>query len=306
MKVLSLESVTRSFGDFVAVDNLTFSIDEGQVVGFLGANGAGKTTTLRMILDILRPTSGTIEVLGGPPGRKNASEVGFLPEERGLYRGMTVSQTVVYFGRLKGLSRSAARKAAGPLIERFGLHPFGDRRVERLSKGTAQKVQLATALVNSPRLLLLDEPFSGLDPVNQTVLQDEILAAARRGSNILFSTHVMEHAERLCTRLIMLARGQKVFDGDQEQAKAMLPGRVRLRARGDPSSLPGIARAEQLPTTEDGWTDWQIVLKPRSEPGDLLQACIERGFALRDFEAHGATLHDVFLHLAGPQAGERL
>jgi ABC-2 type transport system ATP-binding protein len=306
MKVLSLESVTRSFGDFVAVDNLTFSIDEGQVVGFLGANGAGKTTTLRMILDILRPTSGTIEVLGGPPGRKNASEVGFLPEERGLYRGMTVSQTVVYFGRLKGLSRSAARKAAGPLIERFGLHPFGDRRVERLSKGMAQKVQLATALVNSPRLLLLDEPFSGLDPVNQTVLQDEILAAARRGSNILFSTHVMEQAERLCTRLIMLARGQKVFDGDQEQAKAMLPGRVRLRARGDPSSLPGIARAEQLPTTEDGWTDWQIVLEPRSEPGDLLQACIERGFALRDFEAHGATLHDVFLHLAGPQAGERL
>jgi ABC-2 type transport system ATP-binding protein len=306
MKVLSLESVTRSFGDFVAVDNLTFSIDEGQVVGFLGANGAGKTTTLRMILDILRPTSGTIEVLGGPPGRKNASEVGFLPEERGLYRGMTVSQTVVYFGRLKGLSRSAARKAAGPLIERFGLQPFGDRRVERLSKGMAQKVQLATALVNSPRLLLLDEPFSGLDPVNQTVLQDEILAAARRGSNILFSTHVMEQAERLCTRLIMLARGQKVFDGDQEQAKAMLPGRVRLRARGDPSSLPGIARAEQLPTTEDGWTDWQIVLEPRSEPGDLLQACIERGFALRGFEAHGATLHDVFLHLAGPQAGERL
>jgi ABC-2 type transport system ATP-binding protein len=218
---------------------------------------------------------------------------------------MTVSQTVVYFGRLKGLSRSTARKAAGPLIERFGLGAFSARRVERLSKGMAQKVQLATALVNSPRLLLLDEPFSGLDPVNQSVLQDEILAAAHRGSNILFSTHVMEHAERLCTRLIMLAGGQKVFDGDQEQAKAMLPGRVRLRAKADPSSLPGVARAEQLPTTEDVWTDWQIVLKPRSEPGDLLQACIERGFALRDFEAHGATLHDVFLHLAGPQAEER-
>src|SRR5579863_4441865 len=157
MKVLSLDRVTRRFGDFVAVNNLTFSIDEGQVVGFLGANGAGKTTTLRMILDILRPTSGTIEVLGGPPGREHASDVGFLPEERGLYRGMTVFETVVYFGRLKGLSRSAARKAAGPLIERFGLHPFGDRKVERLSKGMAQKVQLATALVNSPRLLLLDE-----------------------------------------------------------------------------------------------------------------------------------------------------
>ncbi len=278
-------------------------MDDGQVVGFLGANGAGKTTTLRMILDILRPTSGTIEVLGGPPGRERASEVGFLPEERGLYRGMTVLQTVIYFGRLKGLSSSAAKEAAGPLIERFGLGPFGNHRVERLSKGMAQKVQLATALVNSPRLLLLDEPFSGLDPVNQAVLQNEIMAAAHRGSNILFSTHVMEHAERLCTRLIMLARGRKVFDGDQEEAKAMLPSRVRLRAKADPSSLPGVASAGQLPATEEGWTDWQIEMQTGREPGDLLQACIEKQFVLRDFEAHGATLHDVFLHLAGPQGG---
>jgi ABC-2 type transport system ATP-binding protein len=258
-----------------------------------------------MILDILRPSSGTIEVLGGPPGRDKATDVGFLPEERGLYRGMTAMQTVIYFGRLKGLSRAAAERAARPLIERFGLGAFGDRRVDRLSKGMAQKVQLATALVNSPKLLLLDEPFSGLDPVNQTVLQDEILATARRGSTILFSTHVMEHAERLCTRLVMLARGQKVFDGDQEQARAMLPGRVRLRAKSDPSCLPGVARVEQLPTTEEGWADWQIVLKAGAEPGDLLQTCIEKRFVLRDFEAHGATLHDVFLHLAGPPEGAR-
>ena len=300
MKALSLEGVTRRFGDLVAVRDLSFSVDGGHVVGFLGANGAGKTTTLRMILDILRPSSGRIEVLGGPPGREKAREIGFLPEERGLYRGMTVLQTVVYFGRLKGLSRSAARKATAPLIERLGLGAFGDHRVDRLSKGMAQKVQLATALVNSPKLLLLDEPFSGLDPLNQTVLQDEILAAARAGSTILFSTHVMEQAERICTRLVMLARGQKVFDGDQEEAKAMLPGRVRLRATSDPSGLPGVASAERLPTIEEGWGDWQIVLKPGAGPGDLLQACIQTGFALRDFEAHGATLHDVFLQLAGP------
>jgi ABC-2 type transport system ATP-binding protein len=299
--VLRLRDVTKRFGDFVAVDDLSFSVADGQVVGFLGANGAGKTTTLRMILDILRPTSGAIEVFGGPPGRDKASEIGFLPEERGLYRGMTVLETVVYFGRLKGQSRSQARNAAHPLIDRFGLDPFVDRAVERLSKGMAQKVQLAAALVNSPKLLLLDEPFSGLDPVNQSVLEQEILAAARRGANVLFSTHVMEHAERLCTRLVMLARGRKVFDGDQEQARAMLPGRVRLRAKTDPSGLPGIARAEQLPSTGDGWTDWQILLSPGTEPGDLLEACTESGFGLRDFEAHSATLHDVFLHLAGEQ-----
>jgi ABC-2 type transport system ATP-binding protein len=180
-----------------------------------------------------------------------------------------------------------------------------DKKTQELSKGMQQKIQFIATLLHDPELIIMDEPFSGLDPVNQAVLQDEILAAARRGSNILFSTHVMEHAERLCTRLIMLARGQKVFDGDREQARAMLPGRIRLRAKGDPSGLPGVAQVEQLPASEDGWTDWQIVLKPGSEPGDLLQACIERGFALRDFEAQGATLHDVFLHLAGPQAGDR-
>jgi ABC-2 type transport system ATP-binding protein len=297
--VLSLRDVTKRFGNFVAVDNLSFSVGDGQVVGFLGANGAGKTTTLRMILDILRPTSGTIEVLGGPPGRDKASDIGFLPEEHGLYRGMTVLETVIYFGRLKGQSRPQARNAAHPLIDRFGLAPFVSRAVERLSKGMAQKVQLAAALVNSPKLLLLDEPFSGLDPVNQSVLEQEILAAARSGATVLFSTHVMEHAERLCTRLVMLARGRKVFDGDQEQVRAMLPGRVRLRAKADPSRLPGIARAAQLPSTGDGWTDWQILLSPGTEPGDILQACTEKGFALRDFEAHSATLHDVFLHLAG-------
>jgi ABC-2 type transport system ATP-binding protein len=299
--VLSLHNVTKRFGDFAAVDNLSFSIGDGQVVGFLGANGAGKTTTLRMILDILPPTSGAIEVLGGPPGRDKASDIGFLPEERGLYRGMSVLETVIYFGRLKRQSRAQARNAAHPLIDRFGLAPFMNRAVEHLSKGMAQKVQLAAALVNSPKLLLLDEPFSGLDPVNQSVLEQEILTAAHRGANVLFSTHVMEHAERLCTRLVMLARGRKVFDGDQEQARAMLPGRVRLRAKTDPSGLPGVARAEELPSTGDGWTDWEIVLNPGAEPGDLLQACTEKGFALREFEAHSATLHDVFLHLAGEQ-----
>jgi ABC-2 type transport system ATP-binding protein len=300
MKVLSLDGVTRRFGDLVAVSDLSFSIDSGHVVGFLGPNGAGKTTTLRMILDILRPSRGTIEVLGGPPGRQKAAEIGFLPEERGLYPGMSVLQTVVYFGQLKGLSRSAARGAAVSLIERFGLAEFRDRRVDRLSKGLAQKVQLATALVNSPKLLLLDEPFSGLDPVNQAIMQDEILAASKVGSTILFSTHVMEHAERLCTRLLILARGQKVFDGSQEGAKAMLPGRVRLRARSDPSGLPGVATAKLMAAIDEGWTDWQIVLKPGVEPGDLLQACVQASFALRDFEAHSATLHDVFLYLAGP------
>jgi ABC-2 type transport system ATP-binding protein len=305
MQVLGLDRVTRSFGDFVAVSELSFCVQAGEVVGFLGANGAGKTTTLRMILDILRPSSGSIEVLGGLPGRDKAAQIGFLPEERGLYRGMSVLQAIVYFGCLKGLSRRAARRAAALLVERFGLGEFRDRRVERLSKGMAQKVQLATALVNQPKLLLLDEPFSGLDPVSQAVLQDEIAAAGRAGVTVLFSTHVMEHAERLCTRFLMLARGAKVFDGDPDQVKAVLAGRVHLRSRSDPVNLPGVASAARRPSVEEGWSDWLVVLKPGVESGDLLQTCIRTGYELRAFEAQSATLHEVFLHLAGAPPEQR-
>lgn len=305
MQVLGLDRVTRRFGDLIAVSELSFGVSAGEVVGFLGANGAGKTTTLRMILDILRPSSGSIEVLGGPAGRGRAAQIGFLPEERGLYRGMSVLQAIVYFGRLKGLSREAARRVATLLIERFGLGEFRDRRVERLSKGMAQKVQLATALINEPKLLLLDEPFSGLDPVSQAVLQEEIAAAARAGVAVLFSTHVMEHAERLCTRFLMLARGRKVFDGDPQSASAVLPSRVHLRCRSDPARLPGVASAEQGASAEHGWSDWVVLLKSGTEPGDLLQTCIHTGFELRAFEARSATLHEVFLHLAGTPGQDR-
>lgn len=304
MRLLELERVVRRFGDFVAVDDLSFSIDEGEVVGFLGANGAGKTTTLRMVLDILPPTSGSIGVFGARPGRATASQIGFLPEERGLYRGMTTLQAVLYFGRLKGLGGRAAEAAARPLISRLGLDAYADRPVERLSKGLAQKVQLATALVNAPRLLLLDEPFSGLDPVNQTMLQEEILGAARQGATVVFSTHVMEHAERLCTRLVVLADGRKVFDGDQAAAKALLPRRVRVRAKTSPADLPGVASVEQLSAAEAGWIDWQVDLSPGVAPGDLLEACVSKGVALRDFEARSATLHDVFIRLVGARRGD--
>lgn len=305
MQVLDLDRVTRRFGDFIAVGELSFCVSAGAVIGFLGANGAGKTTTLRMILDILRPSSGSIEVLGGPPGRERAAQIGFLPEERGLYRGMSVSQAVIYFGRLKGLSRRDAARAAAKLVERFGLAEFREHRVERLSKGMAQKVQLATALVNEPKLLLLDEPFSGLDPVSQAVLQDEIAAAAKAGVAVVFSTHVMEHAERLCTRYLMLARGRKVFDGDPQQASNVLPGRVHLRSRSDPAHLSGVASTEQRPAAEPGWSEWLVVLKSGTDAADLLQTCTRTGFELRAFEARSATLHEVFLHLAGspPEPG---
>ncbi|MBS0360055.1 MAG: ATP-binding cassette domain-containing protein [Proteobacteria bacterium] len=304
MAVLALDRVTKKFDAFTAVDDLSFEVPEGGIFGFLGANGAGKTTTLRMALDILRPTSGTLEVLGRPPGQRGGGEVGFLPEERGLYRQMTVLETVIYFGQLKGMTRHDAEGSARRLLGRFGLAEFSDRKVEQLSKGMAQKVQLAAALVTSPRLIILDEPFSGLDPVNQAVLEEVVLERARDGGTIIFSTHVMQHAERLCDRLLLLAKGRKVFQGDQDEARAQLPTRLTLTARDDPRSLLGVQSAEPLGAgkggpARDGWTDWAIALAPGGDAGALLEACTTRGFALRRFDIHRASLHDVFLHLVG-------
>ncbi len=297
--ILVLDDVTKRFGDFTAVDRLSFAVPEGGVFGFLGGNGAGKTTSLRMMLDIIRPTSGRIEVMGGAPARENAAEIGFLPEERGLYRLMTVRDTIVYFAKLKRMKAGAARKAADELIERLGLTDKAAAPVGKLSKGLAQKVQLATALVNSPRLILLDEPFSGLDPVNQGVLEDLIREMAGRGSTVVFSTHVMQHAERLCDRLLLLARGRKVFEGTQDEARASLPARLTLVARTDPSGLPGVASASPLGTAGDGWTRFQVGLQPGGDPGDLLQACTAQGFPLRGFDIHRPALHEVFIHLVG-------
>ena len=298
MTVLTLEHVVKRFGDFTAVDDLGFTVKEGEIFGFLGGNGAGKTTSLRMVLDIIRPTSGTITVLDHPPGRKNAPLIGFLPEERGLYREMTAIETIVYFGRLKHMSTRDARTRGLALLDRFELGSWANKPVEKLSKGMAQKVQLAAAQVNSPRLLILDEPFSGLDPVNQGLLEDVIVEMKKGGSTVVFSTHTMQHAERLCDRLLMMAKGKKVFEGTQDDAHAALPSRLVMGARNDPSLLPGVAIAKRN-FMQDGWGEWEVTLSPGTPPGALLQYCTENRFILRRFDTLRASLHDVFLHHVG-------
>lgn len=299
MDALRLDGVMKRFGDFLAVEDLSFAVRPGEVFGFLGGNGAGKTTSLRMVLDILRPDAGTISVLGRAPGRGNSAQLGFLPEERGLYRQMTAIDTIVYFGRLKGMSASDARREGLVLLERFGLGAFARTTVDKLSKGMAQKVQLATAVVNRPALLILDEPFSGLDPVNQGLLEDEIIRAATDGAAVVFSTHVMQHAERLCDRLLLLAKGRKLFEGTQDAARATLPVQLTLVARQPPMSLDGVSEAHETGTLDDGWSSWDVRLEPGRDPGDLLELCTARGFALRRFEQRRPSLHEVFLHIVG-------
>ena len=298
--IMRFEDVTKRFGQFTAVDGLSFAVPEGGVFGFLGGNGAGKTTSLRMALDILEPSAGKIEVMGVAPSRENVAAIGFLPEERGLYRRMTVLDTIVYFGRLKRMEPAAAKRAALELLERLDLADRAKAPISKLSKGLAQKVQVATALVNRPRLLLLDEPFSGLDPVNQSVLEELITEAARGGATVVFSTHVMQHAERLCDRLLLLAKGRKVFEGTQDEARRALPSRLTVTSRADPAQLPGVAKASPLGQA-DGWASYDVELVPGVVAEALLEHCTANGFALRQFRVHTPTLHEVFIHLVGPE-----
>ena len=299
MAVLTLERVTKRFDQTIAVNDLSFAVSEGEVFGFLGGNGAGKTTSLRMVLDIIRPTEGRIEVLGRAPGRANAPDIGFLPEERGLYRQMTALDTIAYFGRLKGMTAADARREGAALLDRFGLAGSARSTVDKLSKGMAQKVQLATAVVNSPRLLILDEPFSGLDPVNQGLLEDEIGRRSAQGSTVVFSTHVMQHAERLCDRLLLLTGGRKKFEGTLDEARAELPARLAVVAKESPADLPGVESAEDLGPAEQGWRRWDVRLNPGVVPGDVLEECVARGFPLRRFEQQQVILHYVFVHMVG-------
>ncbi len=305
MPVLQVENLVKRFDNFLAVDDLSFSVKEGEIFGFLGGNGAGKTTTLRMMLDIIRPTSGHIEVLGSTPDRRNAAAIGFLPEERGLYSNMKAIDAIVYFGRLKEMDPGDARQHGMELLERFELADRAKSNIGDMSKGMAQKVQLACSLVNRPQLLMLDEPFSGLDPVNQGLLEDEILRASRRGAAVIFSTHVMQHAERLCDRLLLLRRGSKRFEGTLDEARASLPARITATARPHIAAVRGVARADALEDLGDGWTRYDLQLVPGVSAADVLETCTTQAIALRQFEEHRASLHDVFVQMVGDEGVEQ-
>ena len=340
--VLELCGITKLFGSFRAVNDLSLSLSPGSICGFLGPNGAGKTTTIRIILEILKPSSGTVTVLGQPSALAVRQRIGYLPEEKGLYKKMKAWAVVAYFATLKGMSRAAARRRAYELLERYGLKDFADKPTDALSKGMGQKVQLLASIAHDPEFVILDEPFSGLDPVNQQVMEAIIWDIARRNGTVLFSTHVMEHAERLCDRIVLLAKGRKIFDGTVRQAKLTLPRRVRIEAQDSVEpllKLPEVAQAKRVnlnssaaslrfradvvpenakPVTAsapgsisgdgqaavDGLACWELELREHADPQAILQACFAQRIRLASFNQADPSLHEVFVKMVGPEAGE--
>src|SRR5216110_3375308 len=223
--ILVLDRVRKAYAGHTAVDDLSLAVPAGVIYGLLGPNGAGKTTTIRMIMDIIQPDAGSVRLFGAPAGgRSNAERIGYLPEERGLYRKMRVLDVLVFLGEMKGMDRGRARQQAEAWLERFGLGQWRLRRVDELSKGMQQKVQFISTVLHDPDLLILDEPFSGLDPVNAQVMKDTLLDLRSRGKTILFSTHIMEQAEKLCEQLCIIARGRKLVDGALSDIKRTRSG----------------------------------------------------------------------------------
>jgi ABC-2 type transport system ATP-binding protein len=299
---LEAEGLVKRYGARTAVEDLSFRVPKGAIYGVLGPNGAGKSSTLRMLVGVLKPSAGRIALLGGPISRETLRRVGYLPEERGLYRSMTARSAIAYLARLKGVPASAAFKRADTLLESHGLGSVRRKKIKTLSKGMAQKAQVLGAIAHEPDFIIFDEPFSGLDPVNQRVLEDTIKAQAAAGRTILFSTHVMEHAERLCDRILLIAQGHKAFEGTVTEALALAPSTAMLETEGAfdlaAALTPrGFAIAEE--PEEHGNRRWRAKLENGRGSRQLLQACVEAGAPLSLFEPARASLHEAFVALVG-------
>ncbi len=300
---LAVEAVdlVKDFGETRAVDGVTLAVPTGSIYGLLGPNGAGKTTTLRMLIGIIDPSSGTRRVLGHERPLDAAPEVGYLPEERGLYPAMHARDAIAFMGALRGLPLAEGRRRADELLAEHNLSKWARKPIRSLSKGMAQTVQLLGTIVHRPRLIVLDEPFAGLDAINQGRLEELIRRETRNGATVIFSTHVIAHAERLCERVAIIAKGRIAFDGRVDEARARLRPIVRLRTRESDgpwrSAIPQDARL-------DGG-EWVFEL-PDGGPEPLLKALIDGQAGIETLAIERPGLHDAFVAIAGSAAAEAM
>jgi ABC-2 type transport system ATP-binding protein len=292
---VEIEGVTRSFGKFVAVDNLDLVVPEGSMCGFLGPNGAGKTTTIRMIMAIIFPDTGRISVLGKNSALDSRDRIGYLPEERGVYRKMKSMDFLMYMARLKGVDGAAAKKKAIEWLERVELPEVRKKKLEELSKGMQQKVQLAGTMIHDPDFIILDEPFSGLDPVNARLLRDLILRLhSEEGRTFIFSTHVLHQAEQICERIFLIDRGKKILDATMEEIREQFdPRTILVRLGDDPVDLTQFEGVRQVESLNG---EKEVHLHQDTDPNEVMRAMLDAG-DLRKVELRQPTLDDVFISL---------
>jgi ABC-2 type transport system ATP-binding protein len=297
-----LDGVTKRFGDVVAVDNISMTIPRGCVYGFLGPNGAGKTTTIRMMMSILYPDSGTITALGNPNPEAVKDRLGYLPEEKGLYKKMKTGELLTYFGKLKGIPGKIAKKRAGELLTQFNLGEWIDKKCETLSKGMGQKVQVLSTLIHEPEMVILDEPFSGLDPVNVEIVREMILDIKKQGRTVIFSTHMMAQAEQLCDYILLINKGKKVLDGPLAEVKAGAGKSVMLDYEGDETvfqTLDGVIRVS------DAGKSAELILEDDADPhAVLVQLVNSNRIRIRRFDTTEKSLHEIFVNAVGGESNE--
>jgi ABC-2 type transport system ATP-binding protein len=303
--VVAIDRIAKRFSGHVAVEELSLRVPKGAVYGLLGPNGAGKTTTIRMIMNITIPDEGTIELFGDRlGGRHHSARIGYLPEERGLYRKMRVRDMLVFLAEAKGVDRARGRAKADEWLRRLDLADWGPRKVEELSKGMQQKVQFIGTMLHEPELLILDEPFSGLDPINQQVLREIIVHLSRSGATIIFSTHQMDVAEKICDHVCIIARGRKVLDGGLAEVKRVHGGTHVAVAFEDTAASAAAMRAigDLVSAADDSGVFAELKLRDGVDPQLVLERLMKTGVRIRRFERIEPSLNRIFLDKAGPEA----
>ena len=296
MHAVQVSQIVKSFGSTRAVDGVSFAVERGEIFGLLGPNGAGKTTTIRIMLDIFKPDSGTVSILGGPMTGDKKERIGYMPEERGLYQDIPLERCLVYLATLKGLSAAEARRRTAEHLERFDLDAHKSKKVKELSKGMQQKAQLINTIMHQPDLVVIDEPFAALDPINTQMVKDLLSELRRQGTAIVMSTHQMHQAEELCDRILLIDKGRALLQGCLGDIRRRFAGHaVLLRAAGD---LPALAGVEAITWHNNAM---RLTLANGTTPQDVLRALVRQNVAVESFQVAIPTLDEIFVRVV--QAG---
>jgi ABC-2 type transport system ATP-binding protein len=294
MPAVEVSHIVKSFADKVAVNDLSFSVAQGEIFGLIGPNGAGKTTTIRMMMDIIKPDSGEVTILGQRLSEASKSRLGYLPEERGLYKKLRVIDSIVYLASLKGMDRGSAEAKADELLKQTGMLPQRGKKIDELSKGMGQIIQFIVTIIHNPELLILDEPFAGLDPVNTELLKSMVMDLRNKGKALILSTHQMNQVEELCDRILMIDSGRAVLYGNLTEIKSRYRSNsVIVEFEGELGQIPGVAEKR----AHKGYVE--LVLDRNTTPQQVLERLAGAGLTINRFEVATPSLNEIFLRVAG-------